>query len=369
MNEPIAWWKPEIVGNEASLIQGVLDSNFLNDGDVATEFENKIAARVDAKYAVSTTSGTMALYMSLMALGLKPGDEVIVPDLTFIATANAVTMTGARVVLVDVASETLSLSPECFERAINPRTKAVIPVHISGRAGSFEKVFNLARQNRIPIVEDAAEALGSKFRGKFLGTWGEMGCFSFSPNKTITTGQGGMIVTNDENLAARLRELKDQGRPTRGTGGDDMHPTLGFNFKFTNLQAAVGLGQMTAMDRRLQRQARILEIYKEELLDCRGIRFFECDLKGGEVPQWTDVLAERRNELDGFLKAQNIFCRRFWHPLHRQIPYSHPDASFPNSSRLAESALWLPSAFQMTDQETRHVSSRIKRFYRQEGVS
>lgn len=364
MDKAISWWKPEITGEESSLLQGVLDSNFLNDGDVTAEFEARIAARIGAHHAVATTSGTTALYLSLMALGVAHGDEVIVPDVTFIATANAVTMTGAKAVLVDVDPGTLSMSAGSFEKAVTPRTRAVIPVHVSGRAGAFKKVWEVAGKYAIPVVEDAAEALGSKLNGRFLGTWGKMGCFSFSPNKTITTGQGGMVVTDDERLAARLRELKDQGRSARGTGGDDQHPALGFNFKFTNLQAAVGLGQMTDLDRRLNRQRSISEIYREELRGCGAIRFFDCDLKGGEVPQWTDVLAERRNELDAYLKLMNVHCRRFWHPLHTQTPYFQPDDIFPNSTELAKMALWLPSAFQMTDQDVRDVSSLVLAFYR-----
>lgn len=363
MNKVLPWWKPEIVGTEAALLQDVLDSNFLNDGEVTADFEARISARVGAKHAVATTSGTSALYLSLLALGIGHGDEVIVPDLTFIATANAVTMTGARAVLVDIDPETLSLSSKAFERALGSRTRAVMPVHISGRAGSFQDVYDLANRYGLPLVEDAAEALGSKFHDRFLGTWGVMGCFSFSPNKTITTGQGGMIVTDDDALALRLRELKDQGRPVRGTGGDDLHPKLGFNFKFTNLQAAIGIGQLSALDHRLRRQARIFEIYREELADCAALTFFNCNTGASEVPQWTDVLAESRNDLESYLRAQNVHCRKFWHPLHRQIPYAQADSLFPHSSRLAEAALWLPSAFQMTDEDTQTVASLIKTFY------
>jgi len=234
MDKIYLWWKPEITGAESPLLHEVLESNFLNEGAVTEEFEKRIADKVGARYAVATTSCTTALSLSLMALGIGHGDEVIVPDMTFIATANAVTMTGAKVVLVDVDPATLSMNANSFEKAITSRTRAVIPVHVTGRAGSFASVMKMAEQYGIPVIEDAAEALGSKFNGKFLGTWGRAGCFSFSPNKTISTGQGGMIVTDDEKLVARLRELKDQGRPMRGTGGDDLHPALGFNFKFTN---------------------------------------------------------------------------------------------------------------------------------------
>ena len=170
------------------------------------------------------------------------GDEVIVPDVTFIATANAVTLTGASPVLVDIDPRTLTLDPQRTERAITTRTKAIVPVHVSGRAADLGAIMDIAQRHGLLVVEDAAEAFLSKHDGKCLGTFGIAGCFSLSPNKTVTTGQGGLVVTDDDRLHVRLRELKDQGRPVRGTGGDDAHDSVGFNFKFTNLQAAIGLG-------------------------------------------------------------------------------------------------------------------------------
>lgn len=359
----IIWWKPEITGKELSFIEEVLNNNFLNEGDFTKEFENKIASLVGCQFAVSTTSGTTALYLSLMALGIGPGDEVIVPDITFIATANAVTMTGAKVVLVDIDPATISMCPYAFERAITLKTRAVIPVHVSGRGGTLLKIIEIANRKNISVIEDAAEALGSKLEGFNLGTYGRTGCFSFSPNKTISTGQGGMIVTNDEKLKCRLHELKDQGRPIRGTGGDDLHPTLGFNFKFTNLQAAAGLGQITALEERINRQKRIYEVYRNELGVCSKIQVFECKIEEGECPQWTDVLAEDRNALVESLEEAKIHCRRFWHPLHTQAPYRDHDTKFPAAMESSGKALWLPSAFQMNDDDVKMVSKKIRDFY------
>jgi len=282
---------------------------------------------------------------------------------TFIATANAVTMAGAKVVLADVDSRTLALSSAACERAITPRTKAIVPVHVSGRAGTITKILELARSRGLPVVEDAAEALGSRHRGKFLGTLGHTGCFSFSPNKTITTGQGGMIVTNDSELHLRLRKLKDQGRPVRGTGGADVHESVGFNFKFTNLQAAVGLGQLKHLAARLKRQKRIYDIYREELAGVREITLMEVNTAGGECPQWTDALVERRDELQNFLNERRIGYRTFWFPLHTQAPYRRPDDSFPNSTRLGPRAIWFASAFQLTDADVRRVCRSLREFY------
>jgi perosamine synthetase len=253
----IPWWRPETGTEERDMVLGVLDSNYLNDGDVTTEFERRMAAALGARYGVAVTSGTAAIFLSLAAVGVRHGDEVVVPDVTFIATANAVTLTGATPVFVDIDPATLGMDPAAFERAITPRIKAVVPVHVSGRASAIERILDVANAHNIVVVEDAAEALRSRHQGRCLGTFGRAGCFSFSPNKTITTGQGGLIVTDDEALTVRLRELKDQGRPMRGTGGNDVHDSIGFNFKLTNLQAAVGMAQLARLDARIERLASI----------------------------------------------------------------------------------------------------------------
>jgi perosamine synthetase len=361
--KPTPWWSPQIEQEEFSLVAEVLRSNYINDGPVTEKFENEIARRLGVKHAVAVTSGTTALYLSLKALGIGHGDEVIVPDVTFIATANAVTMAGAKVILADVDPRTLALSPEACERALTPRTRAIMPVHVSGRAGTITEILKLAGSRELPVVEDAAEALCSKHQGKFLGTLGRTGCFSFSPNKTITTGQGGMIVTDDGELYLRLRKLKDQGRPVRGTGGADVHESVGFNFKFTNLQAAVGLGQLNCLHARLERQKRIYDIYREELAGVRQVALMEVNTAADECPQWTDALVERRDELQKFFDDRRIGYRTFWFPLHTQAPYRLPDDLFPNSTRLWSRAIWLASAFQLTDDDVRFVCRSMREFY------
>jgi perosamine synthetase len=364
MTSRIAWWQPELGQEERERVLQVLVSNYINDGEVTEEFARKIATLTDAKFAVGVTSGTAAIYLSLVALGIGQGDEVIVPDITFIATANAVSMTGATAVLADVDPSTLNLSVEAMQAAITSKTKAVVPVHVSGRAAEIENIVRIARERGLAVVEDAAEAFRSRHNGRHLGTFGQTGCFSFSPNKVITTGQGGVIVTNDEAIFHRLRELKDQGRPVRGTGGADTHNSIGFNFKLTNLQAAVGLGQLEKLAARLERIRRTYCIYRDELAGTNGIHILPFNIKAGEQPQWIDALAERRDELDAFLAKNGAGCRRFWFPLHTQKPYRLDDADFPTSTRLGKEAIWLPSAFQMTDDDVRTVCRLISQFYR-----
>ena len=249
----IPWWEPQIGSEEYKIIKQVLDNNFPNEGEMTSLFEHKICKLLGCKNAVAVTSGTVAMFLSMKALGIGHGDEVIVPDMTFIATANAVDLCGAKPVLVDVDPNTLNIDSSAFGNAITKETKAVIPVHVSGRASDMESIMKIADENSIHVVEDAAEAFMSRHKGKYLGTYGKTGCFSFSPNKTITTGQGGVIVTEDDELKVRLRELKDQGRPVRGTGGDDIHNSIGYNLKFTDLQAAVGLGQLNYLETRMER--------------------------------------------------------------------------------------------------------------------
>jgi len=362
MNPKIQWWAPEIGEKEYDLVRKVLQSNYVNEGEVTELFEKRLATLLGTKHAVATTSGTSAIFLALAGLGVGTGDEVVVPDVTFIATANAVTMTGARPILVDVDPATLNMDPEALLRAITPRTKAVVPVHVSGRAADLGSILEIAQQHGLYVVEDAAEAFMSKLDDKCLGTFGVVGCFSFSPNKTITTGQGGLVVTDDDKLNRRLRELKDQGRPVRGTGGDDTHDSIGYNFKFTNLQAAVGLGQLHYLDARLARMQDIYRCYARGLSGIDGISLIGFQLKRGESPQWTDAFVNRRDELDRFLAKNGIHCRRFWFPIHTQTPYRLPDAAFPNSTRMTRKALWLPSAFTLSGEDIAVVCQHVQRF-------
>src|SRR5437588_3858813 len=227
----VPWFAPEVGELEKSKVAEVIASNYINDGRVTREFEQRIAERIGVKYCVGVTSGTAALSLALIAVGVEPGDEVLVPDLTFIATANAARMIGAEVKLVDAEPRRFTIDVEKAAAAIGPRTRAIVPVDVNGRGADYDALEALAKEKNLNIVCDAAEGLGSKYRGRNLGTFGDAACFSFSANKTVTSGQGGMVATNSEDVYHRLLELKDQGRRHGGTGGDDLQPGIGFNFK------------------------------------------------------------------------------------------------------------------------------------------
>lgn len=359
----IPWWEPVIGTEEQKYIKKVLDSAFPNEGPLTIEFQNKIAGLIGAKYAIAVPNATSAMYLSLKALGIGFGDEVIVPDLTFIATAHAVEMTGAKPVLCDVDPDTLTIDMRNFEKLITKKTKAVIPVHVSGRGADMKSLLKIAKKNNVLVVEDAAEALLSKKDGKYLGTFGITGCFSFSPAKVVTTGQGGVIVTNNTKVYKKLIELKDQGRDKRGTGGDDIHVGLGFNFKFTDLQAAMGLGQLTMLAKRAKVMRQNHEIYRNALSKITQIKILPFDTKNGELPLWTDAICENRNKLDKFLQLNGADCRRFWHPIHTQAYYKKSKGTFTVASKLSPLTLWLPSAFTLKRTDILFVVSLIKQFY------
>lgn len=357
-NNAITWFAPEMGELEIKLVTDVIKSNYINDGAVTTEFENKIADFLKVKHCIAVTSGTAAITLALMGLGVGHGDEVIVPDFTFIATANAVRLTGATVKLVDIEPERLSIDIEKIKEAINEKTKAIVSVDVNGRGADYQQLEKICKQHNLSLVCDSAEALGSKYKEKYLGTFGNAGCFSFSANKTLSTGQGGMIATNDSTLHDRLRELKDQGRRHQGTGGDDLHPVLGFNFKLTNIQAAVGLAQFTRLSERLAISKKRDELYRKILADHKDIHFPK-DNNDGEVRQWTDILSDKRDAIKHVLSEANISSRPFWFPLHRQKPYAHADNGFNNSIKISNQGLWLPSSFSLTEEQIHIVCDTL----------
>jgi perosamine synthetase len=355
---PIAWFGPHLTNRELDRLRDVLDRQYINDGPLAREFERRIATLVGTRHAVAVTSGTAAIALALMAAGIGPGDEVIVPDLTFAATANAVRLAGADVKLVDIEPFRFGIDPDGVEAAIGPRTRALVTVDVNGRGADYGRLEPLCRRKGLVLICDAAEGLGSRHAGRMLGSFGHAGCFSFSANKTITAGQGGIVATDDDRLHDRLRELKDQGRRHGGTGGDDLHPVIGFNFKFTDLQAAVALPQLDEIEQRLAAAQRRDRYYGDRLANQPGLKLPPYD-EAGEVRQWTDVLLDNRSMVIAALDAAKIGNRAFWFPLHRQEPYAADARLFPNSTDISRRGLWLASRLDITEPEMERVSSTV----------
>lgn len=328
--------------------------------------EKIFADYVGAKYAVATTSGTMALALALMALRVGHGDEVIVPDFTFVATANAVKLTGATPVLADIKREDLTIDPSKIEKNMSDKTKAIIPVHFNGRPADMDRINQISKKHGLYVVEDCCQALGSRWKGRHLGTFSDIGCFSLTTTKIVTTGQGGMMVTDSSELYERMARLKDHGRAERVDlkPVEDYHPEIGFNFKLTDLQAAVGLAQFSKLDWRVNRIKEIYALYRKELREIESLTFLDMDL-AENTPWYVDTMlneANKHKELKDFLKERNIGTRLFYIPLHMQPCYK-TDGDFANSIYVSERGLFLPSSTFLSDDDILRVCNEIKRFF------
>jgi perosamine synthetase len=327
---PVEWFAPQMTGHELKNLEDVLTRNFINDGPLTKKFEKRVAAIVGVKHAVAVPNGTIALTIALMALGVGVGDEVIVPNLTFIATANAV------------------------------RLAAIMPVDVNGRGADYGRLEKICHDHGLLLVCDSAEAFGSAYNGRGLGSFGDAAALSFSANKTISTGQGGMLLTNRLDVYERANQLKDQGRLKRGSGGDDLHPTQGYNFKFTDLQAAVGMAQLNEHESRC-RSAKVRDSwYRDALSGIVGLEFPDYSSQSAEVRQWTDVLIDQREKVQTALSAEKIGHRAFWFPISTQEPYLANGDDFSVSSRICARGLWLPSYFNITEEVIDRVSGVIK---------
>lgn len=342
-------------GFDATEVQAVSDcvrSTWLMEGPRTAAFEQAVAEYVGARYAVAVPSCTVALAVSLMALGLGPGDEVIIPDLTFVATANAVNLAGARPILADIRADTFGLDPVAVERAITPRTRAVLPVWFNGRNPDIQALIELARQHQLFVVEDAACALGSRVTTQHAGTFGQLGCISFNTTKIITTGMGGVIVTDNDELYEKIKRLKNHGRLDRR----DVHPVIGFNFGFSDVLSALGLAQMTKLPQRVEWKRTLCRWYWERLEGIRGVEIIRPEPKN--CLWYPDAFVAAPTDLKTYLDAQGIGTRLFFPPLHTQPAY-RVSGEFPHARRVAGSGLWLPAAAYLDEAQVERVCAAI----------
>jgi perosamine synthetase len=354
--------EPWLGEEEAAAVNDYMRSGgWLMEHDKTRKFESIIADYTGASHCIITVNGTVSLTLAALACDVRAGDEVIVPNYTMIATANSVLLLGAQPVFVDVEPETLCLDIHQTRAAITAKTRAIMLVTANGRypGAGIEAFVDLANSHGLALIEDAAQSLGSHFPdGRHMGSAGKVGSFSFSVPKVITTGQGGCLITNDGELAERLRKLKDFGR---AAGGTDIHHTIGYNFKFTDLQACVGIEQMKKLDWRIGRKKEILVNYRRALRAVGPVKFFEQDL-ANTTPWFIDVLCERRTDLQEHLKQRGIGTRAMYPPLNRQQAYQHT-GDHPVSELIGRQGLWLPSSSQLTDQQIETVCDAVAEFY------
>jgi len=350
--------EPWLGKEEQNAVLSVLKSGWITEARKTHEFEQMIANFVGSTYACAVSNGTVSLFVALAALGVGKGDEVIVPDFTMVATPNAVLLAGAKPVFVDINKETLCLTIDAVEKKITPKTKAIIPVSLNGRSCDMNRLLQIAKEHNIFIIEDAAQAFGSYYDGKHLGTFGDIGSFSFSTPKIITTGQGGALVTNNKKLYEKMVRLKDFGRINRNSQD---HDEIGYNFKFTDIQAAIGVEQMKKLPWRIERKKEMYRLYHRMLSDVKQIEFIPTYLT--DVSPWfIDVMVPQPVTLQEFLHKKGIGTRLFYPAIHTTKPYKS-QKRFPNSLWAAQRGIWLPSSSILSDTQIRFVCNQIKNFY------
>jgi perosamine synthetase len=360
---PVA--EPSIGEEELKLVSKAVRSGWVSSkGKFIEEFEEKFAKYIGAEYAIATSNGTTALHLALTALEVSQKDEVIIPTLTFASVANAVIYNRSKPVFVDSHPQYWCINPEKIENKINKRTKVIMPVHLYGHPCHMETIMKIAKNHNLYVIEDCAEAHGAEYKGKRVGSFGDIACFSFYGNKIITTGEGGMCLTNDEELADRMRMLRDHGmRPEKRY----WHEIVGFNYRMTNLQAALGVAQLKKIDTFIRRKREIAETYNSLLKDVKGVTL-PPEMPWAKNVYWLySILVDEkefgvsRDKLMINLAEDGVETRRFFYPIHTMPPYSKYASgdSFDIADRLSSRGINLPSSVKLKEEEIREIARLI----------
>ncbi len=355
--------EPNLGKKELEYVTDCIKTNWISSkGKYITDFEEKFSRYCGAKYGIATCNGTTALHLALASLGIKSGDEVILPTFTMIATANSIMYTGAKPVLVDSEPETWNIDPTKIEEKITNNTKAIMVMHTYGHPVDMDPVLEIARNHDLCVVEDAAEAHGAEYKGKRVGALGDASCFSFYANKIITTGEGGMVITNDENIAEMARLLRDQAfEPKRF-----LHRYIGFNYRMTNMQAAIGAAQMDLIDESVETRRRNASLYNSLLRDVNGITLPPEAPWAKNVYWMYTVLVEdsfgmERDRLMAYLKEKGVDTRSAFYPIHIQPVYAkhYKGEKYPAAEELGRKGVNLPSGNTLTEDQIKFVAETI----------
>ena len=368
--------EPLLGKEELKKVISCLETNWISSqGKYLTEFEEKFADFCGVRYGISTTSGTTALHLALAALGVGPGDEILIPTFTMAATAFAVAYCGARPVFIDSEPETFNIDLDRVssylkteEKRGKIKVKAILPVHLYGHPVDMDPLLSMASKFSIAVIEDAAEAHGAEYKGKRCGSFGALGCFSFYANKIITTGEGGMVVTDDPQLADKARRLKDL---AHAPGKRFLHTDLGFNYRMTNLQAALGVAQLKKINTHIKKKRWMAGEYNKGLKGIPGLRLPVEKPWAKNVYWMYGVLVEKefglsRDQLVEALKKQGIETRSFFVPMHLQPVFAEDTRKtrkygpFPVAERLSEQGFYLPSGLTISQDQIHYICRRIR---------
>ena len=358
-------FEPFLTGNEKKYLMDCIDTTWISSqGEYILKFEKALADYHGMKHAIVTSNCTTALHLSLKTLGIGPGDEVICPDLTFIAPANMVILSGAKLVLVDIHPETLTIDPNLIEKRITKNTKAIIVVHQFGHAAHMDEIMAIANNYGLKVIEDNAESIGAKYKGKLLGTLGNVSTYSFFGNKIITTGEGGAVLTNDEYTAIRCRELRDHGMSHKKKYH---HIDLGFNYRMTNMQAAIGLAQVEKLDEILNMRKKQMDWYYNELSDVQSITLRKY-ADWCEPVHWMMTITldkyYNRDEFLVYMKNKGIECRQMINPVHYAEHFNglYLSHEFQNSISASKYSVHLPSGLGLSNSQIDEIANCIKKY-------
>jgi len=360
--------EPSMDESEKKELLSVIDSGWFTEAEKTKQFEKMFASFTGSKFTCAVTSGTSGLYLALNALNIKNNDEVLVPDLTFVASPNSIYANSAKPILIDIEDDSLNLDCKLVEEKITNNTKAIMTVNFNGRTANMKLLQEIAKKHNLHLIEDAAHSLGSYYGNKHQGNQSDVAVFSFSTPKIITTGQGGMIITNNKKIFERCKELKDFGRKIDAKKkmlSAFQHDTIGYNFKFTEFQAAIGISQMKKLEKRIKMKKNMFKIYQELLGKISEIEFIETDLK--KITPWMVdiILKNKKNRLNliNYLEKKNVESRIFYPPIHRLKPYIQSDKKFKVTSKISDSGLWLPSSVTLDEKQINYISKQIKDFF------
>ena len=364
MKKKILQVYPWINGRELYYLKSVVRSTFVTEDKLTKKFEEKIRNITKAKYSISINNWTLGIFACLKSLNIGPGDDVIVPNTTFIASSNAVLLAGARVVLCDINPKTLCLDITKLNSLITSRTKAIMPVHLYGNSCELDEIINLKKKKNFYVIEDAAQALGVIYKKKHVGTIGDVGGFSFYGNKLITTGEGGMIVTNNQKIYKSIIKLKNHGREKKGVF---IHKSIGYNFMFTEMQAAIGLAQLEKLSRIIANKKNIYNRYRKALGDIKEIEFVEPTPGSNQIHWFTNIMV-KNSKLINFLESKSIQTRKGFLPLHLQPCYKNNknikmNSKFPNSEDVYKKLISLPSAAELNKFDQEKIIKFIRIFF------
>jgi len=335
----INWWLTNFEDTEKRKLLESFDFRKISMGSIVSEFEEKLAKILNVKYAVITNSGTSAITMALLASGINKDDEVIVPALTWIATANAVAILGAKPILIDCDDRGL-LNTNQLEALINKKTRAIIPVHLNGKSCNMKEIKKIANKNNLIIIEDACKSFLSKNKNTFIGTNGKFGCFSFGMISLLPMGYGGMIVTNNRNGYEKLKLIRGQGAIYRNFN-EEKYILLGSNFKVSDLLTSLAVSQFERINNKIKKVEKIYKAYEKGLKNLKNIKLFECNLENGEVPLCAEALCKDKNDLINFMKEKNVELLSFHLPLN-EAKYFKNKNKVKKATKISKQGLILP---------------------------